>query len=49
MKTVAILTLLALALAVGSCGTGKPTTTVETTTNGNWEAELIGGLGPAAD
>jgi hypothetical protein len=48
MKTVAILTLLALALAVGSCGTGKPTTTVETTTSGFWEALLVGGLGPAS-
>jgi len=49
MKTVAILTLLALALAIGSCGTRTPTTTVETTTNASWEAQLIGGLGQASE
>ncbi|MGA2856095.1 MAG: hypothetical protein ABSE40_04460 [Candidatus Sulfotelmatobacter sp.] len=48
MKKVAILTLLALAAAVSSCGTRTPTTTVETTTSGNWEAQLVGGIGPAS-
>jgi len=48
MKKVAILTLLALAAAISSCGTRTPTTTVETTTSGNWEAQLVGGLGPAS-
>jgi len=48
MKKVAFLTLLALAAAVLSCGTRTPTTTVETTTSGNWEAQLIGGIGPAS-
>ncbi len=48
MKKVAILTLLALAAAVLSCGTRTPTTTVETTTSGNWEAQLVGGIGPAS-
>jgi hypothetical protein len=49
MKIVAILVLLAMALAVYGCGTGTPTTTVETTTNGNWEAQLTGGLGQASE
>ena len=48
MKTVAFLALLAMAVAVISCGTGKPTTTVENTTNGNWEAQLAGGVGPTS-
>ena len=48
MKIVSILTLLALALAVGSCGTRTPTTTVETTTTANWEAQLAGGVGQAS-
>jgi len=48
MKKVAILTLLALAAAILSCGTRTPTTTVETTTSGNWEAQLVGGIGPAS-
>lgn len=48
MKTVSILTLLALALVVGSCGTRTPTTTVETTTTANWEAQLVGGVGQAS-
>lgn len=49
MKIVSILTLLALALAVGSCGTRTPSTTVETTTTANWEAKLVGGLGQASE
>jgi len=51
MKKVAILTLLALltlAAALSSCGTRTPTTTVQTTTSGNWEAQLVGGIGPAS-
>jgi len=48
MKTAAFLVLLALAVVVASCGTGKPTTTVENTVNGNWEAQLAGGTGPAS-
>jgi hypothetical protein len=48
MKTAAFLILLALAVMVASCGTGKPTTTVENTTNGTWEAQLVGGTGPAS-
>jgi hypothetical protein len=49
MKTVSFLTLLALALAVASCGTRTPSTTVETTTSGSWEAKLVGGLGQASE
>jgi hypothetical protein len=48
MKKVAFLTLLALALAVCGCGTGTPSTTVTTNTSGKWEAQLIGGIGPAS-
>jgi hypothetical protein len=48
MKKVAILTLLALAAAILSCGTRTPTTTVQTTASGNWEAQLVGGIGPAS-
>lgn len=45
MKKIAFLALLALAAAVSSCGTRTPTTTVENTTGGYWEAELTGGSG----
>jgi len=48
MKKVAFLILLALAVAVSSCGTGKPSTTVTTKTSGNWEARLLGGTGAAS-
>jgi hypothetical protein len=48
MKKVAFLALLTLAAAVSSCGTRTPTTTVENTTSGYWEAELIGGTGPTS-
>jgi len=48
MKNAAFLVLLALALAVSSCGTRTPTTTVETTTSGSWEAQLIGGTEQAS-
>jgi len=49
MKIVSFLTLLALALAAGSCGTRTPTTTVETTTTADWEAQLVGGIGQASE
>jgi hypothetical protein len=49
MKKVAILTLLALGATLGGCGTGTPSTTVTTETSGNWEAELIGGVGEASE
>ena len=49
MKKVAILALLALELAVSGCNTGTPSTTVTTTTSGNWEAEMTGGIGPASE
>ena len=45
MKKLAFLALLALAVAVSSCATRTPTTTVENTTGGYWEAELTGGTG----
>jgi hypothetical protein len=48
MRKVANLTLLSLALAVSGCGTGTPNTKVTTNTSGNWEAQLIGGVGPAS-
>lgn len=48
MKIVAILALLAMALAVYGCGTGTPSSIIRTTTNGNWEAQLTGGLGEAS-
>jgi len=47
MKKFAILTLLALELVVCGCGT-TPANRITTTTNGNWEARLIGGTGPAS-
>jgi hypothetical protein len=40
MKKVAILCLVALELAVGGCAIPPPTTQVNTTTNGSWEAQL---------
>lgn len=45
MKKVAFLALLALAVGFSSCATRTPTTTVENTVGGYWEAELTGGLG----
>jgi len=45
MKKLAFLALLALAMVVSSCGTRTPTTTVENTTGGYWEAGLTGGTG----
>lgn len=48
MKKVAILILLALEFAVCGCGNNNPPNAVTTTTNGNWEAQLTGGTGPAS-
>jgi hypothetical protein len=49
MKKLAILIVLALMLAISSCGTktlaSDPT---NTTTSGNWEAQLTGGIGAAS-
>jgi hypothetical protein len=49
MKKLAILMLLALELAVGGCGTGPAPNVVNTTSSGFWEAQLIGGKGPASE
>jgi len=48
MKKVAFPILLGLAVAISSCGTGTPSTTVTTTTSGYWEARLLGGTGAAS-
>jgi len=48
MKILAILTLVALAVVVWACGNNLPPNTVEPTTSGNWEAQLVGGTGPAS-
>ena len=48
VKKIAILALLALELAVSSCGTSTPSNTTTTSTSGNWEALLTGGLGDAS-
>jgi hypothetical protein len=49
MKKLAILTLLAMTLVIPGCGTktlaSDPT---NTTTSGNWEAQLTGGVGAAS-
>jgi hypothetical protein len=47
MKKLAVLALLGLALALYGCST-SPTDQVTTTTSGNWEATLTGGVGPAS-
>ncbi len=47
-KVVAILALLALGLALGSCGSSTPTNAITTSTTGNWEAQLTGGTGQAS-
>lgn len=49
MKKVAIPALLALLLLVCGCGSTSPPNAVTTTTSGNWEAQLTGGTGAAAD
>jgi hypothetical protein len=49
MKLFAILGVLALQLAVLSCGNSVPYNTIATSTTGNWEAKLLGGTGQAAE
>jgi hypothetical protein len=50
MKKLAILIVLALILAISGCGSRTLNNTpVNTTTNGNWEAELAGGTGAASE
>ncbi len=49
MKKLAILIVLALEIAVCGCGASKNANTeVNTTTSGNWEAQLVGGTQQAA-
>jgi hypothetical protein len=48
MKKLAILCLMALELALGGCAIPPPTTQVNTTASGNWEAQLSGGTGEGA-
>ena len=45
MKSLAILVVLALELAVCGCGNNVPNTVTQTQTSGNWEAQLIDGTG----
>jgi hypothetical protein len=47
-KVFAVFILLALGLAVGSCGSGTPTNAITTSTTGNWEAQLTGGTAQAS-
>ncbi len=49
MKKVATAAMLALALVVCGCGSSAPPNAVTTNTSGNWEAQLTGGTGAAAD
>jgi hypothetical protein len=49
MKKLAFLTLLALACAVSSCGNSTPTNGTNTSTSGNWLAQLTGGTGQASE
>jgi hypothetical protein len=48
MRKLAILILLALGIAVLACGHSNRALPIETTTNGYWEAQLIGGVGDAS-
>jgi hypothetical protein len=48
MKKFAILIGLALELAVCGCGSSSPSTQVNTTTSGNWEARMTGGTDQAS-
>ncbi len=48
MKKLAFLTLLAIAALISSCGSNTIAPTPTSTANGNWEAVLTGGAGPAA-
>jgi hypothetical protein len=48
MKQLGILILLAMGVVALACGHSNSAPTIFTNTNGNWEAQLIGGKGPAA-
>jgi len=48
MKKFALLIVLALELAVCGCAHNTPSSEVNTTTSGNWEARLSGGTGQAS-
>jgi len=48
MKKLAFLMLLGLALLVASCGTSTTPPQTTTSAGGNWEAQLLGGTGPAS-
>ena len=48
MTKLAILILLALELAVCGCGTTSPSNVTNTSANGSWEAQLIGGTAEAS-
>lgn len=48
MRKLAILILLALGVAALACGHSNLALPIETTTNGYWEAQLIGGVGDAS-
>jgi hypothetical protein len=48
MKKLAILCVVAIELAAGGCAIPPPTTQVNTTASGNWEAQLSGGTGQGA-
>jgi hypothetical protein len=48
MKKLAILILLSLGVAALACGHSNLANPTQTTTNGNWEARLIGGVGDAS-
>jgi len=45
MKKLAMLFVLAVQIVVCGCGNSSPTSTPTTSTNGNWEADLINGTG----
>jgi hypothetical protein len=49
MKQLGILILLAMGVLALACGHSNLAPTIFTNTNGNWEAQLIGGKGPAAE
>lgn len=48
MRKLAILVLLAMALTLVNCATTTPPNVVNTSTSGNWEAQLTGGIGDAS-
>jgi len=49
MKKLAILLVLALELAVCGCGTTPPNPVINTSTNGLWEAKMLGGTNEASE